>query len=404
MSSLPYWSQVELDANDNGYFLLNNKTNHKPAGTTDDPSEVLLLQSTEVVLKFLNPGKDRNSILTEDGQMEQTKGGEEEDKEADEYAAYQSLQRASDLSGRIQAALHDIQQCRHRLKASSDNNDKQADGADQQDSDDMNIDDDDDDEADGSDDEASQEDMDEDGAANDDNDDDDDEDDKTLGDETELVRMVRTLNSIRALFPHLIPILNHPKRNDRKMKIKDVKWKQRKRRAMCWILGKHVFDTTSGHWCKTMHRDIIMVLKGYMDVSLAEKVASDPQCPLEFWQSQWIPELRKRMVPKIMSPLDVLLENNSSSDGEDRRNSILENAQKCDQDLFTTENVNKETFEKRRKYRQCIDNLRDYLLKSLKKRFPKARYVRIVEGAFDLTSFLYHFTHGYSFILPIHTG
>lgn len=399
---LPYWAEDEIDQNEHGYFLL-KRINKDDEGDKDQkPGDVLLLNSTEVVLKLLNPGKDMNSILVEDGRkdmtscdgdgMESSPVDSKEEKDDDEpqtheptespppseedYESYQSLQRVLDLSSRIQAAIHDIQQCKNKVKPnngtgndSKQNNgdEAQAECLDQQDSD---MDDDADESS-----EASQEETMNQNRTLDEEEDDEEDDDKTHEKETEMVRMVRTLNSIRALFPHLIPILNHPKKSDKKLKIKGVAYKKRRRRAMCWILGKYAFDTTSLHWSKITHRDIILVLKGYIPPILAEMVSSDPLGPLEFWQKQWIPELKKRMTPKIARPLDVLLESNASN--EEESSSILKNAQKCDQDLFTTE-IDKTTFETRRKYRQCIDNLRDHLLRSLKKRFPKARYRQIL--------------------------
>ncbi|CAJ1969833.1 unnamed protein product [Cylindrotheca closterium] len=358
-SALPFWSKDEIEERDDGYILLKDEWN----SGEDQP---LLLHSTGVVLRFLYPGMDLNAVLTEEGNMgsaeplSKVKSGSESSlvemgnqkakthakmkRNADlepDYEAYQSMDRVIDLSSRLQSAIVDIQRCRHRSEASNEKSSRETEFDDFEQEHDSSV---------VSQNEASEA--------------------RAFGrqknrDEIKTIQLVRTLNSVRALFPHLIPILNHPRRNDKKLIIHDVKWKQRKRKAMCWILGKRVFDTTTVNWCKTARRDITAVLKGYIDVSLAETIVCDPLGSFEFWKTHWLMEVKKRIAPKIMSPLDVLSENKNSDE-------IMRIARELDQELFSTD-TSKRTLETQRRYRQCIDNLRDHILKLLRKRYAKAR-------------------------------
>ncbi|KAL3938728.1 MAG: hypothetical protein SGBAC_006422 [Bacillariaceae sp.] len=447
-SALPFWSKDdEIEERDDGYILLKGGRN---TAAEDHP---LLLHSTEVVLKLMYPGMDMRAIHTQRGYMESSpaeessplkveagsevstidenemdvEAGSEEtcsvddenkeksnpqtnknknknkgngngkennsapDTEPEDYSAYQSMERVTDLSSRLQSAILDIQRSRHRIlrKNRNETPSKEANVKEQDDSD-MEEED------------ASVSSQNK-GEANEDDemlDADADADDNTTEqdeDETDTLRLVRTLNSIRALFPHLLPILNHPKRNDKNLKIRDLEYKRRKKRAMCWILGKYVFDTTTANWCKNAQRDITTLLNKYInDVSLVETLVWDPQGgSVEFWQTQWLTEVKKRIAPKIMPPFDILLlllsENNSNNNNNNNNNNndnnnnnnnnnntstggdIMRIAQKLDQDVFVADDTDKVTLDMRQKYGQCIHNLELKILKLLKRRYPKAR-------------------------------
>lgn len=133
------------------------------------------------------------------------------------------------------------------------------------------------------------------------------EDDNALEiEESKTLRMVRTLNSVRALFPHLLPVLNHPRRNDKNLVIKKARYKTRKKGFMCWLIGTVVFDASTTKAVKTAHIDAKSILQNLVDVRLAGKIVDDMIGRPDFWSTAWLRELQARSNPAVLNPIDLL--------------------------------------------------------------------------------------------------
>eukprot|EP00980_Cylindrotheca_fusiformis_P026452 scaffold16189_cov125-Cylindrotheca_fusiformis.AAC.8 len=296
-----------------------------------------MLRSTEAVLASLYPSMEKNCIVNEVGHMgnrepllgviEKPDPESSVDEHADadqpgtnrergcsedilpEYEPYQLLVRNDKLTCQIHLAVEDMQLCRHRLRQ------KQS---------------------------ARKE---------------------TNQKEPSLVLLIRVLNSVRALCPHLLPVLNHPRRNDKSLRIKSTEWKKKKT-AMCWILGREAYDIASVKHCKTIHNRISLILKGYIDVALAEEISNHILGDPDFWENRWIEELKKRATPRILNPLAILSEKCDA-------NTIVSMGKQCDQDLLLDSKQSSSSIDQ--SYHQVINKLRVRILALLKKRFPKAR-------------------------------
>jgi hypothetical protein len=363
-SNLSFWSEDEIDEREDGFLLLKNGWN-----TEEQP---LLLHSTEVLLESLYPSMDRNSMLTgidegpeSKGLMDECSGddadasGTDDEKDHNKkvlphHKPYQHLIRDSSLNNRIQSAIVDIQHCRHRIKRDQQDRsrisrqEKKVRALEHQ----QRM--------------LNKQDKNAESSDEEENTNDNGYEDGEIQPEHDLIRLVRTLNSIRALYPHLLPILNHPRRNDRNLRIKKTAWKQN-RRPMCWILGREVFDTTTVKHCKNTHKDATLILRGYIDITLAEKISDDVLGSADFWQNKWIQELKKRAAPEILNPLEILAQHHDAA-------TIETVAIQCDQDLLWKDMNQTSDDDIQRKYRQSINQLHERILRLLKNRFPKARY------------------------------
>ncbi len=196
----------------------------------------------------------------------------------------------------------------------------------------------------------------------------DDDDDQLTPSEPNIVRLVRTINSVRAVFPHLLQILNHKRRNDRSLKIRSVEWSS-KRRGFCWILGSQVFDTTSSKVLIHAHKDCTFILDSYISAELAQRICNDPMGgSKDFWSKSWIPELQTRSNPTIQDPLAIL----TAYADAPIRDSIVKKTLECDERLqldSTISNVQ----EIHSKYEVAVKKLHQTISKLLKDRFPDAR-------------------------------
>lgn len=134
----------------------------------------------------------------------------------------------------------------------------------------------------------------------------DTENDKPDDQESQNIRMIRVINSIRALYPHLLPILNHPLRNDKNLVIRTTCYKPRKRGAMSWLIGTVGFDTCTAKAVGLSHSDATTILENFIDVEVARKIVEDPLGSPEFWTVSWIKELKTHCNPVILNPLELL--------------------------------------------------------------------------------------------------
>jgi hypothetical protein len=415
VSSPALWAEGEIEARENGFLWVKEEYKNE-----DQP---LLLHSTEVLLQALYPSSSREEILqmtkghlgdeeplfqavdvesdeckveneskTTDDDMDvdeaeadgttdsmdiddeetvdqakvnnvadsskDSKKDKSKSKIPPEYEIYQNLDRCNNLAARIQSALLDVQYFRHRknrdpnrerfsrenakiraleyqqqrlLSQRSESTGEKStttDGDDKTDGESNN--------------EAQEEDV----------------------REAQSVRVARTINSIRALYPHLLPILNHARRNDKLLAIKSAHWKSKKK-AMCWILGRKVFDTTTCKLLINFHKDASRILEGYIAVDVAQKIANDAFGSPDYWSKFWIHQVIERASPQILNPLSILAQNQDID-------AIKSRAHQCDEQLHL-ENAEDSSPDIQQKYQKAVNKLHQRLTKLLINRFPKAR-------------------------------
>jgi hypothetical protein len=204
-------------------------------------------------------------------------------------------------------------------------------------------------------------------AANDGHDENGDDDNDGANEEPRLVLLVRTLNSIRALYPHLLPILNHGRRNDRKLVIGETEYKTKKSGPMSWLLGTSVFDTTTRKLCTASHDDARRILEGYVDRGLAQRISNDHTGSPNFWPISWIQEVVKRSNPSVQNPLTIISTLSGRSDDE-----ILERARHCDRIVDAVEQQ-LGTATTQHQYMKSVNKLHHRLSNILKARFRGAQ-------------------------------
>lgn len=203
-------------------------------------------------------------------------------------------------------------------------------------------------------------------AANADDGDDGNNDNNVDTEEPRMMRLVRTLNSIRALYPHLLPILNHKRRNDKKLAIREVVYTSRKKGTMCWLLGTSVFDVTTCKLCTASHDDARRILEGYIDHELAKRVSTDPKGSLNFWLNSWVQEVLKRSSPSVPYPLTIIAALSGRSKDE-----ILGRAHQCDRKIDDLQLIGNPKITQQ--YMKCVNKLYDRLSNILNARFKGAR-------------------------------
>ena len=376
-----WWSEDILEARSDGFLLMKTLE-------TADEQQPLLLNSTEKLLHCLYPKMDKEVIFQQKGHMggqeillnefvtqtngeslemsvtiNQSRNNESEnDTPPEEYRPYQTFTRSKDLSNHIQSALSDIEHYRHRLRRYKDEPkasrqeakvralEKQQKFLSQRlEKTENNL-------------SGVNDSIDVDG---DDDDDGLDEVDEIYQAERGLLRMVRTVNSIRACLPYLLPILNHPRRLDKKLFIKNTKWNTKKR-SMCWLLGNGSFDVTSKKISETSLRDIEVILKTYIDISVAHDVSQDPLGAPDFWCNKWLRELQKKSKPEILNPLSIL-----TNHSQQKPEKIEDIARNLDKKFLST--FDKDAPKVQKGYNEAINHLRDRILKILKKQYPNVR-------------------------------
>lgn len=155
-----------------------------------------------------------------------------------------------------------------------------------------------------------------------------------------LIRWVLTLNSIRALFPEILCILNHERRNDTKLKICSYKLSvasQGARTTQCWLIGQRVFDVTSQKACKKIHQEMRGILESFVrDPQVVQQVMTtksffeDDDKNNNFWTQQWLLWVsRETTIQPIPHPLHRLVEHSTLP-----AQTILEFAKQCDREYI----------------------------------------------------------------------
>jgi hypothetical protein len=369
------WNEGDVQARVDGYLWVKQERNN-------DEEQPLLLRSTLTLLQLLYPNMTTSQILKETGYFEPAFTTEpeaadepeaaEDDERQDEkpqkngskippqYQPYQSLKKVDNLSNSIQNALLDIQYFRqnkiHRkdrvhlsreemkiralehqqVKLLSQRSESTTSGNSEDHFGDASS---------------------TDGPA------------ENEGDEQESagVRTARTINSIRALFPHLLPILYNKLRNDSNLVIGTARFKTNRKRAMCWIIGTKVYDVTSNKVCITAARDAQTLLETFVPAESANKVAKDPRGAPDYWNQLWIQQIFERVSSfSVGNPLEIL------TTGTIYNLNAMEAIAKS-VDTGFLERKHSDSPDEHKRYLNAIENVHARLTKLLTDSFPKAR-------------------------------
>ena len=215
---------------------------------------------TKNMIKYqLNNDKEEQDDLNGDSSNNNNKSNNDDDDDDDgdkiktsiptKYRRYQSLGRQDNLANWIRSSLNDIINFRHRIHIKARNIEEEE-----------NI----------------------------------------------TMKLVRTINSIRALFPHLLPMLNHPRRDDKNLVIGNVRCKTTKKKSSCWLLGTMSFNTTTRKFIISATNEVQIILKSFVESGLAEKICTDKTGSPEFWKNSWIDRIVQRSNPSLQSPMTIL--------------------------------------------------------------------------------------------------
>ena len=363
------WNEGDVQVREDGYLWVKEQRN-------SDEEQPLLLRSTSTLLQLLYSDMTTSQILKETGYFEPAFTNEPEAAEDDEsqdekprkkgskippqYQPYQSLKKVDNLSNYIQNALLDIQYFRHKkihnkdrvylsreemkiralehqqVKLLSQRSESTTSG--------------------------NSEDNVGDASPTDDSADNEEDERESAG-----VRTARTINSIRALFPHLLPMLYHKRRNDKDLVIGTARFKANRKRAMCWVLGTKVFDVTSNNVFIKAARDAQTLLETFVPAKSANKVAKDPRGAPDYWNQLWIQQIFERVSSlSTGNPLEIL------TTGTVYNLKAVESTAKSVDAKFL-ERKHSDSPDKHKRYLDAIDNVHARLTKLLTSRFPKAR-------------------------------
>lgn len=408
----PLWSDDEVEEREDGYLILKESVD-----ASDLEEQPLLLHSSEVFLKELYPGMSRKDRLNHFSEPLSTKEGatideslatlemssdkstedmdvdaisndgnaEQDTKKSPEskvkkkkdslkfQAVYQSLKRCNNLSNRIQPLVSDLYAFKHRpVKRTKDTGrqsrqnlrtralemqqqrllDKHS-----------TVD---------SSEEAAQEQRNEFDDVNEDEPEQGFEEGRMIEDQAPLephhIRILRTLNSIRAVYVHILQIFNHKRRNDKLLEIGNSKWKSKKR-GFAWILGSRVFDASSSKLMISAYKDCCLVLESLVSVDKARMICQDPLggSP-DFWTKSWISEVKTRATPQILDPLAILTALPKAPD----RKSLQTRTLPYDECLHL-ESTDNDTDLIQKQYDAAVRKVHLKISALLKERFPEAR-------------------------------
>ena len=186
--------------------------------------------------------------------------------------------------------------------------------------------------------------------------------------ESHIVRLVRGINSIRAIYMHIFQIFNHKRRNDKLLTIGDGKW-QSKKRGFCWILGSQVYDWSSSKLIIGAYKDCSLILESFISVEAAKTICRDPfgGSPT-FWSKSWIQEVKTRATPIILDPLTILTSFPNAPD----REAIQQRCTMCEEFLHL-ESTDANAEQIQAQYDAAVRKLHQKISELLKERFPEAR-------------------------------
>ena len=399
------WSEKEIKVSHDGFLLVVD-----PKAYSLDEEQPLLLHTTCVLLRELYPSREIPEIFLRSGFESEEKVSSEDSVDGSatrsdsalgvetkpispaneketikienpdvkggrvipaEYEQYQGLDRIENIPNRIHSALQDIRNFRHRvggcrsdfsrgsgkiralqlqqdhlLGSNSETNDENPqvgnqNGANRLDQGEQNP--------------NGEESIPGDGVAN-----------GADNEEPIVIKLARTINSIRALFPHLLPILNHKRRNDKKLVIGKIRYKTKRNGAMCWLLGTESYSVSTLKRLTIAQDDTRHILETFIDIELAAEISKDPMGAPSYWSTSWIEHIVKRSNPALPSPLKILADKSGISEAL-----IESTALSCDTIIAAREKSSTEGLDQQ--YKKAVRKIHQRLSNVLTSRFHGAR-------------------------------
>lgn len=202
------------------------------------------------------------------------------------------------------------------------------------------------------------------------------------------VRLVRTLNSIRALAPVLRQMLYHSERENKDLRLRSVGNKKKtrlpnKKKPCEWLLGNHVFDFANASSCRTMRMNLQELMDFFLPNHTIAKefMGGTLENEAQFWCNDWLPRTWAYQDSTsnsihLASPYDVLAEFVSEDDDgtDDIKAKIRKQCQACDDKFFAKEaQVGGKAQSEHKRYQLAVDKLHKKLSWILEKDFPGAR-------------------------------
>ena len=197
-----------------------------------------------------------------------------------------------------------------------------------------------------------------------------------IQDEAIIIKLTRTINSVRALFPHLLPILNHPRRSDKNLMIGKIRYKTKRNGPMCWLLGTESFSSCTLKQSFLAQDDAKHILEAFISIELASEISKDPKGSPSFWPTSWIKHVVKRSNPALISPLKVLAHRTNGSEESIQMMARRYNSRMCSFDDTATQSLDQQ-------YKRAVRKIHQRLSNVLTSRFQGARVSSRI-------TFLYH--------------
>jgi hypothetical protein len=194
----------------------------------------------------------------------------------------------------------------------------------------------------------------------------DDTDNVRFEEESIIIKLTRTINSIRALFPHLLPILNHLRRNDKNLVVGKIRYKTKRNGPMCWLLGTESFSSCTLKQIVAAQDDAKEILEAFIDIELASEISKDPEGSPSYWATSWINHILKRSNPTLLSPMKVLATKSGTSEED-----IAHTARKCDTIICARDKASTQGFDQH--YKRAVRKIHQRLSNVLTSRFQGAR-------------------------------
>jgi hypothetical protein len=192
----------------------------------------------------------------------------------------------------------------------------------------------------------------------------DDAENVRFEEESITIKLARTFNSIRALFPHLLPILNHPRRNDKNLVIGKIRYKTKRNGPMCWLLGTESFSSCTLKQIIAAQDDAKDILEAFIDIELASEISKDPEGSPSYWATSWVNHILKRSNPTLLSPMKVLATKRGTSEED-----IAQTARKCDTIISALDEASTQGID----YKRAVRKIHQRLSNVLTSRFQGAR-------------------------------
>lgn len=386
------WSEEEIRVSPDGFLLVIN-----PDEYSLDEEQPILLHTTSTLLRQLYPSRTNRDIFSRSGFVsEETIESDNNCREESdpihkiengdtvakarksiptEYEIYQSLERVENLANRIHSALQDIRNFRHRIKVCRSDffkesgkiralqlqqnhllmSNTKANGENSEARESNGV---------------SRIDQGEgtpksEGCAPGDGGE-IDTDEAQLEEEAISIKLTRTINSIRALFPHLLPILNHERRNDKKLMIGNIRYKTKRNGAMCWLLGTESYSSCTLKQWSIAQDHVKHILESLIQIEVATEVGKDPRGSPTYWSVQWVKDLVKRSNPALPSPLRILGAEIGVSEERLKSRGLF-----CDQIISVSEDASMEGMDQQ--YKKAVKKIQQRLSHVLTSRFHGAR-------------------------------